>query len=72
MGVISALLIFSKLSPAKDAPHISWFFIIFMILFIGAILLLRVYVEILIKRKSIKLTKNQIRMKKLKKLKRIW
>lgn len=72
IGILSFVLIFSKFSPAKDAQPISWLFIIFMILFVSTVLLSMVYTQMMMNKKRVVLTKNQIRMKKLKKLNRRW
>lgn len=72
IGVLSALLIYSKLYPAKDAPQLSWLFIIFVILFVSSFLLFKVYTDILIHRKKKVPTISDIRKLKLKKLKRRW
>ena len=70
IGVLSALLIYSKLNPVKDTPFISWFFVIFMILFVSSTLLFLVYCQIPRKKKVPTLL--EIRKLKLKKLKRRW
>lgn len=72
MGVTSFLLIFSKLSPAKDAPPISWLFIFLLLLFIGLVLLAKVYTEMVMSRTPKPLTIRDIRKKKLKKINRRW
>lgn len=72
IGWLSFILIFSKLFPAKDAPYVSWIFIILLIIFVALLLLTRVYLEMIMRRPKKVLTIRDIRLKKLNKLKRKW
>lgn len=79
VGIYSGIILFSKISPAKDAVPLSWTFIILLILFIMlaffAFGILQATLE-LEKKQYLNKTKAQIlsdtRKKKLKKLSRKW
>lgn len=79
VGIYSGILLFSKLSPAKDAVPLSWTFIILLILFLMIAFLVLGILQAAIeidKKQYLYRTKAQIlsdtRRKKLKKLKSKW